>query len=119
MSSRDLTFIHSVVILLQHFLAVNSLYTSKHDQVAEKLANRFHTEYMPNKGIDIVTSKRVIEIEVKKAGLDQGLNQIIRSSKPRYLAVSKQLEKLALDKTRNTGVGVTSETGRIVKRASR
>lgn len=95
------------------------MYKSKHDQVAEKLANKFRTEYKSDKGIDIMTSKRVIEIEVKKAGLDQGLNQIIRSSKPRYLAVSKQLEKSALDKTRNTGVGIMSETGRIIKRASR
>lgn len=95
------------------------MYKSKHDQVAEKLANKFHTEYKSDKGIDIVTSKRVIEIEVKKAGLDHGINQIVRSSKPRYLAVSKQLEKLALDKTRKSGVGVMSETGRIIKKASR
>jgi hypothetical protein len=95
------------------------MYKSKHDQVAEKLANKFHAKYKSDRGIDIVTSKRVIEIEVKKAGLDQGLNQVMRSSKPRYLAVSKQLERPALDKTRNTGVGVMSETGRIIKRASR
>lgn len=43
--------------------------TSKHDQIANKLANKFGTEYKSDKGIDLVLPNRVIEIETKKATL--------------------------------------------------
>ena len=95
------------------------MYKSKHDQVAEKLAAKFHAQYESDKGIDIVTSRRVIEVEVKRSGVEQGYNQVVRSSKPRYLAVSKTLIKTTLERTKGTGVGVMSETGRIIKRATR
>ena len=91
---------------------------SIHDQIAEKLARKFGTEYKSNKGIDIVKDK-VIEVETKKDSLHQGLQQVIKSQKPRYLAVNKQNIKNALEVTEGTGVGVMGPTGRIIKRASR
>ena len=42
----------------------NIMAKSKHDQIAEKLAKKFGTEYKKHKGIDIVTNDRVIEVEV-------------------------------------------------------
>jgi len=92
---------------------------SKHDEVAEKLAKKFHTEYKSDKGIDLVLPKKVIEVEVKKSGIQQGISQVERSTKARYLAVNKMNEKNALEATKNTGIGVMNESGRILKRASR
>jgi len=92
---------------------------SKHDEIAKKLAKKFGTEYKSHKGIDIMLPDRVIEVETKKEGIRQGINQVIRSSKARYLAVNKQNIKNALDATKGTGIGVMSETGKIIKKASR
>jgi Holliday junction resolvasome RuvABC endonuclease subunit len=91
---------------------------SIHDEIAERIAEKVGTEYKAHKGIDIVKDK-AIEVETKKNSLSQGLQQVIRSQKPRYLAVNKPNIKNALDVTKGTGVGVMGPTGRIIKRASR
>lgn len=92
---------------------------SKHDEIANKLAKKFGTEYKSDKGIDLVLPDRVIEVETKKSGILQGIKQVERSSKPRYLAVNKINIENALEATVNTGIGVMKETGSIVKKASR
>jgi len=92
---------------------------SKHDEVANKLAKKFNTEYKSNKGIDLVTLKQVIEVETKKAGINQGIKQVEKSSKARYLAVNKINISNALKATQGTGIGVMNERGKIIKRASR
>lgn len=92
---------------------------SKHDQIAEKLAGKFRTEYKPAIGIDLVTQNRVIEVESRQSGLDQGIIQVAHSDKARYLAVSDSLKKKALEKTEGTGIGVMDERGKILKKASR
>jgi len=92
---------------------------SLHDQIAEKLATKFDTEYKSDKGVDLVTKTRVVEVETHKSTLDQGIDQISRSSKARYLAVPESLVKEAKEKTEGTGIGVMSGTGRIMKKASR
>jgi len=92
---------------------------SKHDVIAEKLAKKFGTEYTIDKGIDIVTRDRVVEVETKKDSLSQGIDQVQHSSKPRYLAVNKPNIDNALDATKGTGIGVMNESGRIIKKAGR
>lgn len=92
---------------------------SKHDQIAEGLARKFCTPYKSDKGIDLVTPTRVIEVEIHKKSLDQGVDQVVRSAKARYLAVPRKIEKAAVNRTKGTGIGVMSETGRIIKKASR
>jgi len=89
-----------------------------HDDLAEKLAKKFHTEYKSNKGIDIVTPSRVIEVETKKGGVPQGIKQVIHSDKARYLAVNKMNLDAAINQTKGTGIGVMIGT-RIVKKAGR
>lgn len=89
---------------------------SKHDQIAEKLAKKFNTEYRKDKRIDVVTKDRVIEVETKKNSLSQGIKQVQNSPKARYIAVNKINIKNALDATQDAGIGVMSQTGRIVKR---
>lgn len=92
---------------------------SKHDEIANKLAKKFKTEYKSDKGIDLVTKDKVIEVETKKSSLSQGIGQVVKSQKARYLAVNKININNALESTKGTGVGVMSETGKIVKKASR
>ena len=92
---------------------------TQHDQIAEKLAKEFGAKYKKYKGIDIVTSNRVIEVETTKNGIYQGINQVKRSPKPRYIAVNKRNIQNALKVTEGTGIGVMDEKGRIVKRARR
>ena len=92
---------------------------SKHDQIAENLAKKFGVGYKKHKGIDIVTEDRVIEVETTKNGIYQGINQVKRSSKARYIAVNDRNIQNALKATEGTGIGVIDEKGRIVKRARR
>jgi len=88
---------------------------SRHDQIAENLAKEFGAEYKKHQGIDIVTKKRVIEVETTKEGIYQGINQIKRSPKPRYMAVDDKNIQNALDTTEGTGIGVMDKNGRIIK----
>ena len=92
---------------------------SKHDQIAECLAKKFGVEYKKQKGIDIVTDDKVIEVETTKSGIYQGIVQVKRSSKARYIAVNDRNIQNALDATERTGIGVMDEKWRIIKRAQR
>jgi len=92
---------------------------SKHDQIAKKLAQKLNTDYNKGKGIDIITKNRVIEVETTKSGIYQGINQVKRSSKARYIAVNKDNIRNALNATKNTGIGVMDENGNIIKKAGR
>ena len=92
---------------------------TKHDEIAKELAEKFNTEYKSDKGIDLVTSNRVIEVETKKSGIYQGIKQVEKSLKARYLAVNKINIMNALDAVKGTGIGVMSERGKIIKKASR
>ena len=49
---------------------------SKHDEIAKKLAKKFKTEYKSQKGIDLVLSDRVIEVEIKKSGRNGNVEKI-------------------------------------------
>ena len=90
---------------------------SIHDQIAENLAEKFGTEFKQQKGIDIVTPARAVEVETKPEGLDQGIKQVAHVDKARYLAVTDRLVDKAIEKTEGMGIGVMNEHGRIVKKA--
>ena len=92
---------------------------SVHDQIANKLAKKFETKYKSRKGIDLVLPNKVIEVETKKAGIAQGIKQIEKSDKDRYLAVNKINIDNALASTDGTGIGVMNQAGRIIKKAGR
>lgn len=92
---------------------------SIHDQIAKKLATKFNTEYKSQKGIDIVLPDRVIEVETKKGCLEQGISQVEKSDKARYLAVNKINETNAIEATKGTGIGVMNQNGKIIKKAGR
>lgn len=90
-----------------------------HDEIAKRIAKKFNTEYKSDKGIDVVTRNRAIEVETKPGSISQGISQVVKSSKARYLAVNKQNIQNALEATNRTGIGVMGPTGRIIKKASR
>ncbi len=92
---------------------------SKHEQIAENLAKKFGVKYKKHKGIDIVTDNRVIEVETTKSGIYQGIDQVKRSTKVRYIAVNDRNIQNALNTTEGTGIGVMDEKGRIIKKARR
>lgn len=92
---------------------------SIHDQIAIKLAKKFGTEYKSDEGIDLVLPNKVIEVETKKAGIRQGIKQVQRSNKARYLAVNKINIINAMAETYKTGIGVMGPTGKIYKKAGR
>ena len=54
-----------------------------------------------------------------KSGIYQGINQIKKSSKARYIAVNDRNIQNALNATKGTGIEVMDEKGKIVKRAGR
>lgn len=88
---------------------------SKHDQIAETIAKKLGTKYKSHKGIDIVKDK-VVEVETKKNALYQGLKQVVRSEKPRYLAVNNPNIRNVLKVTKGTGVGVMGPTGELSRK---
>lgn len=59
----------------------------------------------------------MIEVEATKSGIYQGINQVKRSLKVRYIAVNDRNIQNALNVTEETGIGVMDEKGRILKRA--
>jgi len=92
---------------------------SKYDKITESLVMKFKTNYKKHKGIDIVTNNRIIEVETSKSGIYQGINQVKKSSKARYIAVNDRNIQNALNATKGTGIEVMDEKGKIVKRAGR
>ncbi len=90
---------------------------TKHDRIAKEIAAKKQTDYHSDKGVDVRTSSQAIEIEVDTATFKEGVRQLRGTSKARYLAVPNELVKDAIDYTKNTGVGVMNEHGKIKKRA--
>ena len=66
-----------------------------------------------------MTKNRVIEVETTKGGIYQGIKQVKRSPKARYIAVNDKNIQDVLNATEETGIGVMDEKGKIIKRASR
>jgi hypothetical protein len=92
---------------------------TKHDRIANKIAERKGTVYHSDKGVDIRTSTQAIEVEVDAGKLKEGVRQLQGSGKAQYLAVPNDLVREAIEYTEGSGVGVMSEHGTIRKRARR
>jgi hypothetical protein len=90
---------------------------SKHDQIANEIAEKKNTEYHPDRGVDIRTPSQAFEVEVDANTFKRGLQQLQGSNKARYLALSNELVNDAIEYTKGTGIGVMNEHGKIKKRA--
>lgn len=92
---------------------------TKHDKIAEKVANRHGGEYDPSKGADVVTGGKAIEVEVDPGKFSEGKRQLQGYQKSRYLAVPDEYVPDAKEATEGTKIGVMNERGKIVKPAGR
>jgi len=66
------------------------------------LTKQCDAEYKKHKGIDLLTKNRVIEIEVTKNGIYQGIDKVKRSSKARYFVVNDRNIQNVLEGTSGT-----------------
>lgn len=90
-----------------------------HKTTANRIANKYGTEYQGHDGVDVVTSRIAVEVETPETVAD-GVRQLQGHRKPAYIAGTNQdaVEK-ALERTKGTTIGVMDSRGRIVKRSSR
>lgn len=92
---------------------------SLHDQTAIRIARKEGVEYNRGPGPDIITPRRVIEVETRYTVRD-GLQQLQGFQKPVYIAgADQEATAKAVDVTAGTTVGVMDPYGEIVKRSTR
>lgn len=90
-----------------------------HDKIASNLARKFDTEYHSDKGVDLRTPTRAIEVESHKEALPHAKQQLAGTTRTPYIAVPKPIIKDALEATKGSRFGVMSDTGRVIKRGYR
>jgi hypothetical protein len=90
---------------------------SKHDKIAQRLADKYDVEYNEGKGPDIKTPNKVIEVATPDSDMQDSKRQLQGFTKPRYLAVPSDKIGVAKEKVEGTGIGVMGPTGKIHKKA--
>lgn len=92
---------------------------SKHDETARRLARKEGVDYNTGQGADIISSRRVIEVETAATARD-GLRQLRGYRKPVYIGgADAAATEAALEATEGTTVGVMDSKGKIVKPSTR
>ena len=92
---------------------------TKHDETATRLAAREGVVYNRGQGPDIISNRRVIEVETAETVRD-GLRQLQGYNKPVYIAgADERATRAALKATQGTTIGVMDPQGNIVKRSTR
>ena len=77
------------------------------------------TAYTPGQGPDVQTANQAIEVETESTIADAA-RQLAGFKKPVYVAgATKKATDLALDRYRDSTIGVMDPTGKIVKRSTR
>ena len=93
--------------------------SSKHDQAAQRLANRLGTEYNRGKGPDVITKDQVTETETVNTVADAA-RQLSGFKKPVYVqGADAATTKKAVERYGDTTIGVRNPQGTIVKRSTR
>lgn len=90
--------------------------STKHENIAKKLARIKGTVYHSDKGVDLRTRSQAIEVEVFPNCFGGAKRQLAGSTRSPYLAVPKNLVSQAVRFVNGTRFGVMSETGKIYKR---
>ena len=93
--------------------------SKKHRDISERIAKRDGVEYNSQKGPDIARFDRVTEVEIDPSKVKEGISQVARFQRSRYVAGPAAVVKEALIQTKGTGIGVRDQSGNIVKRARR
>ncbi|MBI5139011.1 hypothetical protein HZA26_00135 [Candidatus Nomurabacteria bacterium] len=90
-----------------------------HDSTANRIAKKFGTDYNKGKGADIITPKLVVEVETPTT-VKGGLSQLQGYKKLVYIAgANKEATQRAIEKAKNTTIGVMDSQGKIIKSSSR
>ena len=92
---------------------------SEHDRIADRLAKKLKTKHL-REGVDIKVRDKAIEVAATDSDIHQSLGQLRRSRKTKkYLVVPQRKIKKAVELTKDSGIGVMSPSGRIVKKPRR
>ena len=92
---------------------------SKHDDTANRIARQQGTEYNRGQGPDIIKSDKVIEVETARS-VDDASRQLAGFRKPAYVAgADAEATAKALEKYKNTTIGVMNQKGKIVRPSTR
>ena len=93
--------------------------SKSHETAANRIASKLNVEYNKGRGPDIVASNVVVEVETERS-VNEGLLQLRGYKKPVYIAATnKDAVRKALEKTKNTTVGVMNSHGNIIKKSTR
>ena len=93
--------------------------SKSHKTAANRLANKFGTEYNTGKGADIKTANIAIEVETPET-VNDASRQLQGHEKPVYIAgTNKAAVDKALEATKRTTIGVMDNKGNVVKRSTR
>ncbi len=93
--------------------------SKSHKTTANRIAEKYKTDYNTGKGADIKTSKIAVEVETENT-VNDGFRQLRGHNKPVYIAgTNKAAVDKALEATKGTTVGVMDNQGKIVKKSTR
>ena len=92
---------------------------SIHDKIAKKIATKYVTEYNPGKGPDVQTPNKVIEVEPDINTISDGIRQLRGYKRSRYIAFPNRVIPEALEKLKDTKIGVMDQNGNIRRRAEK
>ena len=92
---------------------------SKHDRVAERLAMKQGATYNRGQGPDVGNSQRAVEVETTST-VGDAARQLAGYQKPVYVAgADAEATKKALQRYKDTTIGVMNSRGQILKRSTR
>jgi len=90
-----------------------------HKITANRIAKKYNTAYISDKGVDIVIKKVKVEVETE-GNVKSGMQQLKGCKGRVYIAgVNQKTVSEALEKTKNTTIGVMDNQGNIKKRSTR
>ena len=90
-----------------------------HKTTANRIANKYGTEYNDGKGVDIKSKRATIEVENEKT-VAEALGQLRGHRGPAYIAgTNKEATDKALEVTNGTTIGVMDNKGDIIKSSTR
>jgi len=96
-----------------------SAYTCDHDTVANRLANKLGTKHR-REGVDIVFKDIAWEVACTLGDLRTSVRQLKRSrTSKKYMVVPRSLTARAKKLLKSTGIGITTTSGKIIKRSRR
>ena len=90
-----------------------------HKTTANRIANKFRTDYNSGEGVDIKSKRANVEVETPETVSDAP-SQLRGHRGPSYIAgTNKEAVEKALEVTQGTTIGVMDSQGKIVKKSTR